>query len=140
MKAGRELDALIAEKVMGLHSWVRRNEDDPGCSICGKGENTGHRSYPYYSTDIAAAWEVLDKFTTNYSKSSDPDGYGIKLEHRTENTGEMWLVTGVWTTSGPPYEDMDDEKFTVEAATAPLAICLAALKAVGHFASPLPQD
>lgn len=39
MAAGREMDALVAEKVLDLH-W--------------KGE------WPHYSTDIAAAMEVLD--------------------------------------------------------------------------------
>lgn len=63
MKAGRELDALVAEKVMGRNLTLEK-------------ELTEHEMWlsqlmpeiiihiPHYSTDIAAAWEVVEKVRT----------------------------------------------------------------------------
>jgi hypothetical protein len=55
LPAGRELDALVAEKVMGLeiekiangHMWFR-----DGVTL--------RSPIPHYSTDIAAAWHVVE--------------------------------------------------------------------------------
>jgi hypothetical protein len=49
MKPGRELDLLVAEKVMGY----KRNHGV-------------HGNVPFYSTDLAAAWEVVEKMKKNY--------------------------------------------------------------------------
>ena len=55
MKAGRELDALIAEKVMG---W--RLQAEP--YTCWNLPDGDQRIYtPNFSTDIAAAWRVVEK-------------------------------------------------------------------------------
>ena len=56
MKAGRELDALVAEKVMGFPVKIGDITGEPYHAQFGY-------SMPNYSTDIAAAWEVLEKFT-----------------------------------------------------------------------------
>jgi hypothetical protein len=72
MPAGREMDALIAEKVMKLkmegshHYWMN-----------GAGAVA---SIPRYSTDIAAAWDVVEKIN---STQMDEDGYQIvaKFHH-----------------------------------------------------------
>ena len=67
MKAGRELDALIAEKVMGLtrhdESYVAEGVGKVLRFVCGDGCGTcvllwGYVS-PHYSTNIADAWEVV---------------------------------------------------------------------------------
>jgi len=60
MSPGRELDALIAEKVM---AWSRPVKHE-GCLMqlppnSSKGEP--YSEAPNYSTDIAAAWEVVKK-------------------------------------------------------------------------------
>lgn len=120
----RERDAIVAERVMGwtpnypggwLHppkSIANRKAyiDKEGCSVIQP-----------YSTDIAAAWEVVNKITLL-------------------RVGPLWL-------SGPRlYPDRDGEEwracFSCEvfggedfrnlsrADSAPLAICTAALKAV----------
>jgi len=73
MPAGREMDALVAEKVMRLcvHDWtfIPNNDDDGGvgrtCQKCHKefwGLNPPAygESYGSYSTDISAAWEVVE--------------------------------------------------------------------------------
>jgi len=60
VKAGRELDALVAEKVMG---WRRVNLSCMDSTIDGwlppiLGQGVDP---PHYSTNIAATWEVVEK-------------------------------------------------------------------------------
>ncbi len=98
MKAGRELDVLIAEKVMGekndgnLHLWV-----------------------PRYSISIEAAWDVVEKFR----------GWRFELIALREPAKNDWSQFMV-TLSGPI-----DVAIVGTADTAPLAICIAALRAKG---------
>lgn len=54
MKPGRELDDLVARKVMG---WTYTRVEDGFGHPPGK----GFERIPLYSTDIAAAWEVAEK-------------------------------------------------------------------------------
>ena len=87
----RELDARIAEEVMGHINFYG-------------GEYIG----PHYSTQIADAWLVVEKLggvvgIDRFPKYDDPDEW---------------------------YWDVGFNKGTAQADTAPLAICLAALKAV----------
>lgn len=121
--AGRELDALIAEKVMGLElkqpdktnyrrdTWVYAINDytDEGPVYV--------VDCPEYSTDIAAAWEVLEKL-------SDSQITVNRHMHSGYTVGVFEKVQGISI----------QEKCSASAATAPLAICLAALKAVGYEA------
>ena len=106
LKAGRELDALVAEKVMGIKLCrcygQKPNEHNSSarCFDC-KCINSSMA----YSTDIAAAWEVVEKLA-----AYNPSKFLI------EKCG-AWLVR------------FDDGTFT-PGETAPHAICLAALKAV----------
>lgn len=116
MKAGRELDALIAEKVIRLINVGRRNT--------GSGYETHlayylpslkeYRTVPHYSTQIAEAWPILDGF----------ESYTIKKRYH---------YPGEDTEVGIPYilvTLIDVEgSYEVDADTAPLAICLAVLKA-----------
>src|SRR3990172_8418422 len=65
LPAGRELDALVAEKVMGWtitawasgEPWGNREIFEPS----GRGPHRKAAHVPTYSTDIAAAWEVVQK-------------------------------------------------------------------------------
>jgi hypothetical protein len=112
MPAGRELDALIAEKVMerdvSFHkrggaftrSWI----DGYGC------EDT------FYSTDIATAWRVVDKMCKSFWIAS--------LVADTN----LWRVTFYTHTHRKTHEAIDE--------SAPLAICRAALLAVFENTSP----
>lgn len=86
MKPGRELDVLMAEKVMGLngeHDWIKDKDGEidifayesgycngPKCSVCGYEYcHHCHKEPPIekcnetkaYSSNIAAAWEVFGK-------------------------------------------------------------------------------
>jgi len=72
MEPGRELDALVAEKVMDIPIIWR------GPYVAGGplGLGTPHK----YSTDMSAAWEVVEKFDKNTFNLNWLDGsniYGI---------------------------------------------------------------
>lgn len=114
MTVGRELDAMIAEKVMGWtnddYGWL----DDNGL-IRGWAIAEGEPPLPNFSTQIAAAWLVIEK-----------------MKHFTlRRKGESWTVE--YRDCGNPMDHfvVDDCCASVTADTAPLAICLAAIKAVG---------
>ena len=115
MPAGQEMDALIAEKVMG---WKRRKRGggwlkhgratESICPECGEGQ-----FHP--SRDIAAAWKVVEKCRENglvvYVDEIDlvnPHKWRCTLKQKAEDGCCSW------------FEDYDDD-------TA-LAICRAALK------------
>lgn len=100
MPSGREMDALIAEKLFG---WKR-------LAICPRqlhppymeeATHTFAHLFPYYSNDIAAAFDVLEK---------------LRLE-----TDLRWRSG--WTASIAGHSAI--------AVTVPLAICRAALKIIG---------
>jgi Phage ABA sandwich domain len=105
LRAGREIDALIARQVMG---WIEVGQGD------GEPEDQGRRdkdhpyeSIPPYSTDVSAAGEVQARFARHELRWD-----AQRKQHFCElvsngRKGEAW------------------------AQTAPLAICRAALKAVG---------
>jgi hypothetical protein len=162
MPAGRELDALVAEKVMGLEvmrDWpcghqpdaceleaLRCEWDEATCfELEGKpdlrwlglypqrhpvsadrdddGRFFGYTPLPFYSTDIAAAWGVGEKVWERVPKRShgtfrymlnrrEPDGCYV-CEFAMDPEGD-WRTHSVG-----------------EADAAPLAICRAALLAVG---------
>ncbi len=150
MNAGRELDALIAEKVMGwtragaqyhIRPSHRPSKDFPGNILNdfdGKGphdflfpdkhDDTLRMAFcgcestidvPSYSTDIAAAWEVVEKLGNWH-------GFDFMILLDTSNSGKWeagWYEMG-W--------DGYERRCAESADTAPLAICLAALKAVGN--------
>lgn len=111
MDAGREIDALVAEKVMGLDVF----EDQANYRGVGTipHATTGRLGdLPHYSTDIAAAWQVLDKF----------DGYDLSKAWANEDRYGCALACELWYYDG---------RGAAGASTMPHAICLAALKAKG---------
>lgn len=92
----RKLDALVAERVLGIEVLHEYGQDyyikteDGGASVSS------------YSTDIVSAWFLVEK---------------IRLTLKPRGGRGWWASTGTFG--------------WVEADTAPLAICLAALKSVG---------
>lgn len=115
MQAGRDLDVMIAEEVMGWAGIQRgvlgTNEGVP--IPHGFDPSTrGYGSVPYYSRDIAAAWLVVEKCGLSVVQSVD-GWYAVKpydIEH-----GD---VPGTGARHRP-------------AETPALAICRAALAAIG---------
>jgi len=124
MKAGPELDALVAE-AMGLpitHKTIRVKEDlgYRRSRVSYRNITLSYAGNDYlqpYSTDIAAAWKVIEwmrehtteKYTAP-SLFSVPAGWSMVLYEKNDNHAPAWL-------------DAFGE-------TAPLAICRAALLAV----------
>ena len=117
----RELDALVAEKVMGFQlnnkvvDWLAypiRN------GVVDYFEPT---IVPHYSTDIAAAWLVVDHFADT--------GQEVSVSYIVRSDNHNNLV-GSWVCDVGPGNGL---RFvlTVAAESAPLAICLAALRAAG---------
>lgn len=116
-KAGRELDTLVAEMVMGYHkstsggfdgndheAWFRQN----GAKVSVDGP-------PRFSTDIAAAWLVVEKmYLFHASFLLGSNDFGWKIVEDGQELGDT----------------------IAEAATAPLVICLAALKIVEERRKP----
>jgi hypothetical protein len=59
MPAGREMDALVAEKIMG---WAKHpHTDSPTFWWEGPTKSYLIGDLPHYSTDISNAWEVLEE-------------------------------------------------------------------------------
>lgn len=130
MKPGKELDALVAEHVLG---WGPREINHSTSILCkwrNPEDSTGYNDYslPSFSSDIAAAWELVEKLKVGHREVRS-DGCvvkdSIRIEYR-ETTGS-WFVC--WAYSG--WNFMEFEHWT-EGESAPHAICLAALKTVGY--------
>jgi hypothetical protein len=104
MPAGREMDALVAQHVMGWRPHFRNTafyvSADHAESLMGRPLATVGKWHP--STDIAAAWEVVDQ-----------QQGGLRFELRRRPDGGFWCSFG--------------EEMSAEAESAPLAICRAAL-------------
>lgn len=129
----RELDALVAERVMGtvwddkrcrVCGWPIVPSSEPGCwaSNCSMRPLPERRADEHrpYSTDIAAAWEVVEKMRTlkwwariQSPFMADDDLYGCGF-----------TPLGVTGWNGQP------DHWTQDRSSA-MAICIAALRAVG---------
>jgi len=152
MEAGRLLDALVAERVYNWR-WITSEDWDysilvdpvtyeyqltqPGISP-GKdwpsayeeyedAKLAGSQSLPYYSTDIAAAWQVAEKLRLwVIPYTDDPVGWCAGIP---ESLSAKSYVANMY---GPDEIGTVDGRLTLaRAATAPLAICLAALALSG---------
>lgn len=117
----RELDALVAEKVMG---WVKSSDEhgdiysEQSVSYVmhyrtdvphGMRNDSTTAELPFFSSQIAAAWTVVDHMRYN----------GSLLELEEEKTGWWARFSG------------GEKDLLLNQQTAPMAICLAALKAAG---------
>lgn len=133
MEPGFKLDILIAEKVMGA-KWITEDDEQPeACpylvtddwifypkifigtprfSDCG----TYTGGMPQYSRHIGAAWEVVTKI----GKCSIQAPGSVEI-------GECYFVADRWTVLFNVNKNLKPS----EGDTAPHAICLAALIAMG---------
>ncbi len=124
MKPGRELDALVAEKIFdaavswdtyagGNHPKSPRLSGSE-CPSCGYDGHWDPDAVPDYSTDIRAAFEVVEKLRSM--------GHSVNIE-----SDDGYEVS---------FAGCDEAGFdTIDygfADTAPHAICLAALKAIAR--------
>ena len=126
MEAGRELDALVAEKVMGWSSqadglyWDAGNHRTRlvlGSIIAKKRDEMGLENAHGFvfapSTNIADAWEVVEMLV------STPGPNGDHHSVRVDYSGDAVVV----------IDENEDWQVSAIASTAPHAICLAALRA-----------
>ena len=109
MDAGREMDALVAERVMGFKVQIVERKRDWFGTYKVKHYRVGNSFLPNYSTDISAAWMVVEKIDVHFHL--ERYGYDTHEWVCTLDIGN--IITGV-------------------ASTAPLAICRAVLKAVDN--------
>lgn len=118
---GKELDIEVAKRVMGedvspvmipmkYKVTGRASGSDKVHDHGTIGMETSMRYIKPYSTDISAAWEIVEKL------SPSEDEFRLSRFHN-----EEWYCTFAYFKG---WEEIG--------ATAPHAICLAALKAVGH--------
>jgi len=139
LEAGRELDALVAERVMGDIAWDYVIE---GCSRCGRefatvadaeahransrylvGPIVLHSSVPAYSTDMNDAWRVVEKMR------EQQDVRFVNLQMTVYSYSRTYA-----TFDSKAWYDYTPETWAEgngEYAT-PLAICRAALMAISE--------
>ena len=131
MPAGKEMDALIATEIMGRETVELQDAFCPYCgeemrfcgtrSWCSQCKEWRYSPYMEYSTDIAAAWEVvlheMDKGGCP-NLVNDDDGHWALSFDGTNN-----ILCTMQTSF------IDDPRLWCD--TAPLAICKAALLALG---------
>ena len=102
----REIDRLIAEKVMGKTVCENQDDSDYCFEICSKEQEDPYSCHGArkYSTDIAAAWEVVEKLKK--------EGFVINI-----GNGQEWycLILG------------DGEESSSDDSSILYAICHAAL-------------
>ena len=150
MKAGRELDALVAEKVMGLEDagyyrrescntseWVKAEKGEPSpfggtaglyYPIVGTRDNpVSLIAVPEFSVRISAAWEVWEA-TVGLENAS------LHRCYTGEGGGFPALADKLWwevrRTDNVDLRLLRKKPNCFKADTAPHAICLAALKVV----------
>lgn len=111
MPAGREMDKAISQYVFGNKEFVCRHSDDDYHVVNEQNGLIAYLYVPHYSINIAAAWEVVEKMEMWVVPAHDSQG---------DRAG--------WNAC--PYGDYSKYGAT-NANTAPLAICRAALKALG---------
>lgn len=138
LKPGRELDALVAEKVMECKLIDQEpyklayGISTPATKACGcnpvkhNGEEFYLMGIKNYSTDITAAWEVVERF---HSRCNDR-AIEITMYSGQNALGKTWAnnkgykVEFIDGLDGPPH--------VTHSNSLPHAICLAALKAVSY--------
>jgi len=113
MKAGRKLDRLIAEHVMGWKKGRKFANGNGEWIIDGKVDFRTWDLTPDFSTKIEAAWWVVEKMKA--------EGMVVIIKADGLRTGDY----------NPGWTVLVDNQSRTDADTAPHAICLAALKAVG---------
>ena len=116
LEAGRELDALVAERVMGQERVAACPLGAPNCPGRYEPQVKDWPCLPAYSTSLLPAWAVVEKMPCGVAVHT-PDQ---KLWRCIVGTGPCWETGG-----GQPT-------VVGEGDTAPLAICRAALLAVGE--------
>lgn len=119
LKAGHDLDALIAEKVFGWKNVHEHSFGNAGMYWVGDSPRGTMDRLPRYSKEISEAWRVVETLENH------PMEYLTDI-NRISNEGTK--ETLVWAAR---IRAVGSERYIyVDAETVPLAICRAALLAV----------
>lgn len=124
-----ELDAIVAEKVMGWQNVAPVDNNQVAYLFCDRFNGNPPQAsqidspviVPSYSKSLDAAWEVVDRLRNSpywCSVAIDADSLSVLSPNLVQIEIEMWK-------NGDPTFQY------TESATAPIAICLAALKTIG---------
>jgi len=138
VKPGKKLDALVAEKVFDYERMLEchwseamgyKNDDSHNQRIITatatttsiKLLNHRHANFaPLYSTSIAAAWEIINHFNDGVNHEGSCYEIGKCEPFGKLHYCQLTLYDGKYLV------------YTAKGQSAPHAICLAALKAVGY--------
>lgn len=139
---GRETDALVARVVFGwrpLYAQDKRVRElwpptvdpfspKPDWSQCAEPPDWG--IVPYYSTSISDAWRIVTKMSARMESDADFTWEGplYKPTHRESDDALFPPGASCWYVS---FQTRGvEERRIVCAATAPLAVCIAALQII----------
>lgn len=150
-ESGRELDAEVADKVMGqvaCDGWKLVNLGSAGgpammtTDACPH-ERRAHQCYPsgdgwpgqgapHYSTDIAAAWTVADHLAGQRIGNLIVVAVDVSIGAYDQSEPPYYTCCFTLATpeDAPPSQPTTFDGIDATADTAPLAICRAALRAV----------
>lgn len=126
LKPGPELDALVAEKVMKCREILAKPD---GPIALYRAEEYLYEDPKPYSTSIACAWEVVEKIRLTL------DPIGRQWRPTIQHCGSKYRWRCEFELENDNAGD-DTTMYFAEADSASLAICLAALAAVGYKQSP----
>lgn len=134
MKVGRELDALVAEKVMGLPiTDFTKTACQPYYSWGGEYTNIHYapNNEPYVVTGVEKAGCPQVRRIDDYS-TSIADAWQVVEKLRERNVISIsCMINRKWRCEIVQAESAPQQPINAFADTAPLAICLAALAATG---------
>jgi hypothetical protein len=102
----RKIDALIAEHMFGHEVFT----NGLGIQLMYPEKLRAATNVPHYSTNIATAWDIVEKL----------HGHGVRIETGSDGVNRYRCLSYY-----------NDTCISVRATTAPLAICLLALKSKG---------
>lgn len=134
MKPGRELDALIAEKVLKRDPKSYYVDFDKLTfqeqNVIMRGQGWTPDLLPSYSTDITAAWTITEKienktFIETIKVDQDTKTVTIRDLPRDDKEFTLQRVRGGWKAGHMVFIDWIDSAY---GDTAPHAICLFALQ------------
>lgn len=140
MKAGRDLDVLVAEKVLGCKV-VRYSKTSAGCE-CPRythGSSSSSDELKSYSKDLRDAWDIVDKMRADWFsfKMWQPSNAHYEPGQKvTDNAVVSFICSAGPCPKHGTKTHNHHGSYDIWGMTLPLAICMAALVAVKAVPAP----